>query len=256
MASVMSLRDLENQIVYQTKVTRETFEFQDFQLTLEVRSLESLDDTIDRVFEYLQENGNESELERLCPYFGVVWPAARALADALFEEASRREATKLSGLKILEIGCGLALPSLVAAKLGAQILATDYHPMVPRFLNANLELNQISTIEYLELDWGSESDETQKKLESITGTDWDLIIGSDILYERFHASQLFSLFEKILTQTKRSNLIWITDPARPYLQAFIDHLKASSISVKTDIRTTFEWIHGQKKAKDIFILKL
>src|SRR6185295_10916368 len=114
------------------------------------------------------------ELERdLCPYFGVVWPAARALAEEL---ARRGEA--LAGKTVLELGCGLALPALVAVKLGARVTATDLHPDVPAFLARNLALNELApdALEYLELDWRT-CDLARR---------FDYVVGSDILYEAGH----------------------------------------------------------------------
>ena len=53
--------------------------------------------------------------------FGVVWPSSMMLADIIDTQA-------MQGLKVLEMGCGLGLASLVAAKHGADITASDYHP--------------------------------------------------------------------------------------------------------------------------------
>ena len=101
-------------------------------LKLEVECLRSLDDTIDAFFaEY--ERTNRAELfEGLCPYFGVPWPAGLALAKLIDEEAE-----KWRGREVLEIGCGLALPSLVLSRAGALVTATDLHPDVPHFLDRN-----------------------------------------------------------------------------------------------------------------------
>lgn len=51
-------------------------------------------------------------------YWTLSWPSGHALA-ALLE---RRE---LAGRRVLELGCGLGLPSLVAQRHGADVLATD-----------------------------------------------------------------------------------------------------------------------------------
>jgi 2-polyprenyl-3-methyl-5-hydroxy-6-metoxy-1,4-benzoquinol methylase len=53
------------------------------------------------------------------PNFGTVWPAGLALA----EEMSR---FPVEGKSILEVGCGIGLPSLVLQQRGATITATDY----------------------------------------------------------------------------------------------------------------------------------
>jgi len=61
------------------------------------------------------------------PIFGVVWPSGLALA----EEMTR---FPIEGKSILEVGCGLGLPSLVLQQRGADITASDYHPLAEEFL--------------------------------------------------------------------------------------------------------------------------
>ena len=53
------------------------------------------------------------------PLFGMCWPSGMALAARLAQRDVR------AGERILEIGCGLALPSLVAHRRGADITASD-----------------------------------------------------------------------------------------------------------------------------------
>jgi hypothetical protein len=52
------------------------------------------------------------------PYWAELWPSARALADAV-------AAREVHGLSVLEVGCGLGLPALVAAARGADVTASD-----------------------------------------------------------------------------------------------------------------------------------
>src|SRR4051812_5576848 len=98
-----------------------------------VLCLRSLDETIDELFEKLRDQGQENLLNELCPYFGRIWPSARALAEELAELGS----DTFSGETALELGCGLALPSLTLARLGAQVTATDSHPAVEEFFRRN-----------------------------------------------------------------------------------------------------------------------
>ena len=50
------------------------------------------------------------------PYWAELWPSARALADVV-------AARDVAGRRVLEVGCGLALPALVAAAGGADATA-------------------------------------------------------------------------------------------------------------------------------------
>ena len=57
------------------------------------------------------------------PYWALLWPAGRALADAL-------TGRDLTGKRVLELGCGLALASVVAARRGARACSPPTgHPM-------------------------------------------------------------------------------------------------------------------------------
>lgn len=104
--------------------------------SLSLTTLRDLNDTIDKMFEELQKLGKPELLDRLCPYFGVIWPAARALAETVDHELITG-LKKTADTQILELGCGLALPSLIASLKGAKTWAVDFHPQVDRFIEIN-----------------------------------------------------------------------------------------------------------------------
>ena len=106
--------------------------------------------------------------------FGVVWDASRVLAEVM----SHRE---VAGLRILEVGCGIGLASLVLNERDADITATDMHPKAGAFLARNVALNDGSPIPFVRTGWLD--DETNLG-------QFDLIIGSDLLYEDGHAEAL------------------------------------------------------------------
>lgn len=108
------------------------------------------------------------------PLFGVVWPSSLVLAHHIDDYHTGNK-------RILEIGCGMALSSLLLNKRHADITATDYHPEVGKFLLRNTELNQDKPIHYEQADWASDQDHLGL---------FDLIIGSDLLYEDEHVELL------------------------------------------------------------------
>lgn len=108
------------------------------------------------------------------PLFGQLWPAGIILADLMDHH-------RVEGLRILEIGCGLALASLVISRRGADITASDYHPLAHDFLDNNVALNGFRAIPFVLGDWS--------KAHATLGT-FDLIIGSDVLYEPDHPALL------------------------------------------------------------------
>ncbi|MGK5089555.1 methyltransferase domain-containing protein [Bdellovibrionota bacterium FG-2] len=224
-----------NPLPYQLK--RQTEEFGNHRV--EIECLKDLNETIDALFSLLEKTGDTSLLEDLCPYFGVVWPSARALSDSLVYEAGRRGGS-LSGLRILELGCGLAVPSLLAARLGAEITAADFHPEVPKFLEKNKALNSAPLIQYVHADW-------RQSAEALGTFDW--VMGSDILYEFQHTKQV----AKVVAQTVRQGgLAIIADPARPYLQAFSDEMGVLGFKGQTEVLEAFD----TPVPKEIFVIRL
>ena len=108
------------------------------------------------------------------PIFGVVWASGRILAHHMID-------FKIAGKKILEVGCGIGLASLVLNHRLADITATDYHPEAEAFLRENVLLNKGKKIPFVRMGW--------EDGENTLGR-FDLVIGSDLLYERGHAEIL------------------------------------------------------------------
>ncbi len=135
------------------------------------------------------------------PLFGVVWPAGLALAEAM----SR---FPIAGKNILELGCGIGLTSLVLARRGARITACDHHPLAEDFLRRNTELNGLPPIAFLHAPWLGPNPRIGR---------YDLIIGSDLLYERDHAVLLAGFID---AHAKPAAQILIADPGRGYVSPF------------------------------------
>jgi len=192
---------------------------------IRIECIADLNRTIDEWFAtFGQAAKTEQEtksLEELCPYFGVIWASARALCEALSAFSS-----DLKGASVLEVGCGLALPSLYCAKLGAHVTATDFHPEVPRFLERNVILNGVTDLHFVAHDWKSESSQLGQ---------FDWVIGSDILYVR---------------HCKPDGRILLADPARPYLQGFSDEMRKLGFAEESHVIT----VPDEPQAKDIFLL--
>ena len=106
--------------------------------------------------------------------FGHLWPAGRLLAGAM-------QHVDIAGRRILELGCGIGLASLVLQRRGADVIASDIHPLADAFLAYNAALNALPAVHYRHMRW----DEPLPSLGA-----FDLIIASDVLYERGHAALL------------------------------------------------------------------
>jgi 2-polyprenyl-3-methyl-5-hydroxy-6-metoxy-1,4-benzoquinol methylase len=113
------------------------------------------------------------------PLFGQVWPSAQKLADLM-------QTWNLGTHRVLEMGCGLGLASLVVHRRHGDITASDCHPLAQAFLRANLLLNGLPDLKYRTGNWGRANPALGR---------FDLIIGSDILYERSHPEQLVEFIQ-------------------------------------------------------------
>jgi predicted nicotinamide N-methyase len=142
------------------------------------------------------------------PLFGMLWPSGSRLA----EHMALRPVNAAE--HILEIGCGLALASLVAHRRGAHVTASDCHPLAAGFLLCNLRINGLAPMPYVHGQWGGDAqlapdDTTQAALRQR----YDLIMGSDVLYERdakgdlarFIASHASPVVEVCIIDPDRSN---------------------------------------------------
>jgi len=135
------------------------------------------------------------------PIFGVIWPSSKVLAHTMLDY-------NIEGKRILEVGCGIGLASLILNHRLADITATDYHPEVKSFLDINVALNNGDKIPFVRTGWGDNANELGS---------YDLIIGSDLLYESNHA-QLLSKFIDLHAR-KRCDVI-IVDPGRGHHARF------------------------------------
>jgi len=148
------------------------------------------------------------------PMFGVAWPSGAQLAALL----ALRPVTP--GERILEIGCGLALASLVAHRRGADVTASDRHPLAADFLRANLRLNRLVPMKYLHGDWAAavDPDHSYGGLDrAVAGGRFDLIVGSDILYEPDLGGDLAGFIGR---HAEAECEVWVVDPDRSNRPAF------------------------------------
>lgn len=129
--------------------------------------------------------------------FGQLWPAGLVLAAAMLE-------FDIAGKRILEIGCGLGLSSLVLQRRRADITASDHHPLAEAFLRGNAIRNGLPIVAYRDLPWLIDDDALGR---------FDLIIGSDVLYEHRHVAQLAALLQR---HAQAGAEILIADPGRGF----------------------------------------
>ena len=143
------------------------------------------------------------------PYYAILWPAARGLADYLWQERST-----FNGAHVIELGCGLGLPSILAAKLGAIVHATDFHPDTGEWLLHNAQTNKVD-LSYQQLDWTIFLSGSKK---GTTPACAPFIIGSDLLYESRHIPSLVCTIDALCAHDGQAI---ISDPGRDNLPTFV-----------------------------------
>lgn len=149
----------------------------------------------------------------LWPISGLLWPSAYYLAT----ELAQADLTPYEN--ILEIGCGLALPSLIAHRMGHNVTASDHNPVSAAFLERNLKINQLEPdLLYRYGHWGEPPTAAYTEFpDSILSGRYELVIGSDLLYEPNSAAKLADFIDQHISQQGQ---IWLVDVNRGYLSAF------------------------------------
>jgi len=195
------------------------------EVTLTMETPPDLDALLDRAAEA------DPQAVDAIPYYAILWPAAHGLARYLWMHRTELR----GGTRVIELGCGLGLPSILAARLGARVLATDFHPDTGTWLLHNAGLNHVDLI-YMTLDWNSLMDPTHVPRSQTA----PLIIGSDLLYERRHIPALVCAIDALCAPGGHAV---ISDPGRDNLDLFVSTMEKSG------------WRHTLHAEGDIYICR-
>ena len=143
------------------------------------------------------------EHEEFLPYWAELWPSSLALAEAV-EKCVR------PSMRVLELGCGLALPSVVAALEGARAVASDWSPDAIDVARRNAAMNG-AAVEAVRCSW----DDAEVL---VAAAPWDLVVASDVLYERRNVPLLLALLPRLVGRGE----ILLADPGRPPIAGFLE----------------------------------
>jgi predicted nicotinamide N-methyase len=182
----------------------------------------------------------EGEYLRL-PYWAELWDSALGVAQFLASRTSEDEGSRiedgaeayppssilyppssLSSLSVLDLGCGMGLTGTTAAALGARVLFADLE--TPPLLFARLNsLPWAGRVRTRRLDW-----RTDRLAER-----FDLIIGSDVLYERKQWDNLDPFWRAHLAP---GGAVLLGEPGRPTGKAFPDWIAARGWSLRRELQ--------------------
>ena len=152
----------------------------------------------DRIFFEMgpEDFGKEEKL----PHWARLWPGALALGEFLLQTGLE------PGCRVLDLGCGLALNGIIAAQMGADVLASDWFAEALDFALANAHLNG-THIRAEWMDWNAPP----------PGLQLDLLLGADLLYERRNHVPLLDFIRQTVVAGGQA---WLSDHGRPHLPDF------------------------------------
>ena len=204
-------------------------------VTLTLETPPDLDALLDRAA------ANDPQAVDAIPYYAIVWPASHGLANYLWDHRAELR----GGTRVIELGCGLGLPAILAARLGARVLATDFHPETGTWLLHNAALNDVS-LDYQQLDWNAFLDsrlptpDARNQACSLQPSAYSLVFGSDLLYERRHIPALVCAIDALCAPGGHAV---ISDPGRDNLDLFVSSMEKNG------------WCHTLRAEDDIYVCR-
>jgi predicted nicotinamide N-methyase len=141
------------------------------------------------------------------PLWVKIWESSIILADYLIN-------LKKTSKKILELGAGLGITSIIAESFGYRVTSTEYDSQALKFLMANAHINDCQTLNIQRLNWHE---------PDIVGQ-FDIIVGSELVYKESDFKPLIALFQKFLLPG--GEIILANEP-RKSLEPFLNLLKQS-----------------------------
>jgi hypothetical protein len=160
----------------------------------------------------------------------IVWSTPECLRERIQRDVVDAEGAAASQperpLQVLELGSGCGLLGMGLAATGlVDVVLTD-HPNAMEWLSSNIELNRDSVREHARvapLEWGNDIHATQ--LETQLTSPFDLIVGSDILYDHATHADLVETMRRFALPANAP--IYLAYPKRsdedPFLEVAREH---------------------------------
>ncbi|HZB78195.1 MAG TPA: methyltransferase domain-containing protein [Solirubrobacteraceae bacterium] len=148
---------------------------------------------------------DEAVAGRAVPWWARLWPSGLALARAL------HAAPPPPGARVLELGCGLGLPALVAAQAGARVLATDGNTDAVVFAAHGFALNELAG-DAAHADWAQHGE-----LLTARGP-FDVVLAADVFYTQANVPVALRLLPALLAP---GGAVRLADPGRAGARDFL-----------------------------------
>jgi predicted nicotinamide N-methyase len=145
---------------------------------------------------------------RPVPYWARPWPSGLALAGSLVDEPVNPSDPPA---RVLELGCGLGAPSVVAARGGAAVLATDGMSDAVAFAAHNLAFNEV-VADVAVVDWATHGEAL------VARGPFDVVLAADVLYTRANVELALRLWPRLLAP---GGALRLADPQRAGTRDFL-----------------------------------
>ena len=131
----------------------------------------------------------------------VLWPAAILLARWLHLE----ELEELRDKSVLEVGAGLGLRGILAARNARSVDISDYYPTVLKNTTYNININiknpanksqtaiDTGLVRAIHMDWDLIPEISNNEVSASEATSYDCIIGTDMICQDSDAKNVVSL---------------------------------------------------------------
>lgn len=182
--------------------------------------------------EMLQQNFAENDGNADVPFWARVWPSALGMCQ--FLEANT---AFILGKRVVELGAGLGLPSLLSAHFAKEVLCTDCSTEAMELVCQSVALNKLRNVKCACFNWHS-----QEALPA-----FDVLLLSDINY---NPADFEVLIQRLETYLQLGVQIMISTPQRIMAKPFVEKLLAYC-TFKTTVPITI-----CRQTTEIFIMQL
>lgn len=185
---------------YHLKTT--TFELEGH--TLEITKVTDINDLLERAT-------HSDEI----PFWAELWPSSIGVARYILQNW-----LLFKDRVVLELGAGVGLAGIAAKLAGAQVVQSDFSMEALRFSKLNCLRNRVPITELLLADWRN---------FPVEASQFDFIIGADILYEKNMHGYLEKIF---LNSLQQNGKVILADPGRAYAREFVQAAMAKAWGVE------------------------
>jgi 2-polyprenyl-3-methyl-5-hydroxy-6-metoxy-1,4-benzoquinol methylase len=134
---------------------------------------------------------------------------------------------------VVELGCGLGLPALVAAKRGAFVVASDWKWDPLHFVRASADLNGCG-VEVAQMDWTAPALRRR----------FDFCFGADVAYDAGAETALVRAFAELLGP---GGTLWLADSVNVHRSSLIDALRAAGFELAVS------WVQEEDEGRPVWV---